>query len=132
MLGEIMVTAPTEEEAMTEILSRLGVEKDAIEFRVDSESEGELLPGTKPEIVMRAWIRPEYVADKAQERVEKIVALMGFEAQVEVQIKDRIVRVNLDAGKSSSILIGRDGQNLEALQYLVNRMILRVGREAPM
>jgi spoIIIJ-associated protein len=36
------------------------------------------------------------------------------------------------AGKDASLLIGRDGQNLAALQYLLNRMIIREAREAPM
>jgi len=132
MSGEIMVTAPSEEEALAEILKRLQVDRDAIEYEVSSESEESLLPGAKPEIEVRAWIKPEYVAEQAQKRVSDMLNIVGIDHQLEVSTKDRIVRIDIDAGEHSSLLIGRDGQNLAALQYLVNRMILRVGREAPM
>ncbi len=132
MSGEIIVTAQSEAEALEEVLDRLQVERDAIEYEVKTEAAEDLLPDAKPEIVVRAWIRPEYVAEKAGARVTEIVKLMGFDADVDVRVKDRIVRIEIDAGQDSSILIGREGQNLDALQYLINRMVLKIGREAPM
>lgn len=132
MVGEIVVTAESEEEAVAEILRRLQVERDAIAYEVRSESLEELLPGAKPEVEVHAWIRPEYVAEQAEVRVADILDIMGIEHELKVQIQDRVIRVEIAASDDSSLLIGRDGQNLDALQYLVNRMILRVGREAPL
>ncbi len=132
MTGEIIVSGENEEEAVAEALKRLQVEREAMEYEVRSESDGELLPGAKPEIEVRAWIRPEYIGEQAERRIRDLLDLMKIDAEVHMSVKGRIVHLDIEADESSSILIGRDGQNLEALQYLINRMVLRVGREAPM
>lgn len=132
MAGEILINAATEEEAIAEAVERLKVDRDAIEYEIRSESEEELLPGAEPEVELRAWIKPEYVSGKAEQRIREMLEIMGFEHELEVVIEDRMIKIDVDAGQSSSLLIGREGQNLDALQYLLNRMILRVGREAPM
>ena len=132
MHGEVLVSASNEEEALAEALNRLGVEREAVEYEVNAEDEDALLPGAKPEVELRAWIRPEYVADLAEGRLRKILELMEIEFTLSISIERRIVRLDVSAGDSSSLLIGRDGQNLDALQYLLNRMVLKSGREAPM
>lgn len=132
MVGQIVVAAESEEEALNEILKRLQVSRDAIEYEVSQESAEDLLPGAKPEIEVRAWIKPEFVAEQAERRVREILALMKIPAELEVTIEDRITYVNITAPEDSALLIGRDGQNLDSLQYLINRIILRVGREAPL
>ena len=130
--GEIVVTGPNEEGALEEVLNRLGVERDAIDYEVSTEDENSLLPGTKPEIEVRAWIRPEWVAEQAEDRLCDLLELMKFDFELTVKIEHRIIRLEIDAGEDSSLLIGRDGQNLGAIQYLINRMTLRGGRDAPM
>lgn len=131
MSGEIKVLAPTEEEAINEAISRLGVPRDAVDFEVRAEDE-DLLPGAKPEIEVRAWIRPEYVLERAEAHLREILSRMGIEFEIEPTIQNRIIELDVHAGNSSSLLIGRDGQNLAAIQYLINRMVLKSGREAPM
>lgn len=132
MVGEILVSATSEEEALTEVLQRLGVEREAIDYEVHSEAEDSLLAGAKPQIEMRAWIRSEFMAEKSEAHLRKVLDLMEFDYELSVSIKNRIVYLDLDAGEESSLLIGKGGQNLGALQYLINRMTLRSGREAPM
>lgn len=132
MSGEIVVTAPTEEEALAEVLDRLKVERDAVEYEVSAEDEDSLLPGAKPQIQVRARIRTDYVAEKACGRVADILSRMQVEADVTHSLQNKVIFIDIGPSEDSSLLIGRDGQNLEALQYLINRMILRVGREAPM
>lgn len=129
--GEILVTAPTEGEALEEALERFGVEEEAIEYEVSTESDEELLEGAKPEIELRAWIRPEYIADQAADRLGDMFDIMGLEFDISTDPGDHIVRVDIEAD-DASLLIGRDGQNLDAFQYLVNRMIVSRVREAPM
>jgi spoIIIJ-associated protein len=131
MVGEITVLAPTEEEAIREVVNRLGVPEEAIEFEIRAEDE-DLLPGAKPEIEVRAWIKPEYVAEKAEFHLREMLTRMELDFEINVVIQNRIIELDITAGKESSLLIGRDGQNLAALQYLLNRMILKSGREAPM
>jgi len=56
---------------------------------------------------------------------------MGMEATVvSQQHEDGTIHLNVDS-PDSAILIGRKGQNLSALQYLLNRMIHNEEEEAP-
>lgn len=132
MIGEVQVTRPTEEEALEEAVSLLRAPREAVDFEVRREAAEDLLPDARPEVVVRAWIRPEFVAEQARERTHGLVSRMGFEPEVKVKVDGRVVRVDVSVDGESSLLIGRDGQNLDALQYLVSRMILKLGREAPM
>jgi spoIIIJ-associated protein len=132
MVGEITVLAPSEEEAITEVLNRLGVGREAIGYEVRAESDDALLPGAKPEIEVRAWIKAEWISEQAEKRLRGLLEHMKIEYEIEAACENRIIQLNVIAGEASSILIGRDGQNLAAIQYLVNRMVLRSGREAPM
>ena len=62
--------------------------------------------------------------------LEKILALLGFQATVEEhQIEDGLLLdIKCD---DASRLIGRQGQTLSDLQYIVNRMIFQADPEAP-
>lgn len=130
--GGIVVTAASEEAAIEEALDQLGLEREAIEWEVNVEAESELLDGAKPQVELRAWVKPEYVAEVAEDIVLDLMDLMRIEAEVVVKIDAGVIRIDVEAGKDASLLIGRDGQNLSSMQYLLNRMILREVREAPM
>jgi spoIIIJ-associated protein len=64
---------------------------------------------------------PEQV-DTARAVVEDLLSRMGMDATVDVEAGDDAVLASID-GPDSGRLIGRQGQTLDALQYLVNRMI---------
>ncbi|MBQ0052654.1 MAG: protein jag [Treponema sp.] len=61
--------------------------------------------------------------------VKEVVSKMGYEADVEVMFReDRKIGLKLSSD-SSSILIGRKGKNLDALQLLANVYAGHLGRE---
>ena len=68
---------------------------------------------------------PEQV-DSARSVLEELLTKMGMEATVDVQAGSDAVLASLD-GPDAGRLIGRQGQTLDALQYVVNRML----REPP-
>lgn len=72
---------------------------------------------------------PEEV-DTARAVLEELLAKLGLEATVDVQAGEDAVLASLD-GPDSGRLIGRQGQTLDALQYLVNRMIREPEDRAP-
>jgi spoIIIJ-associated protein len=64
------------------------------------------------------------VARRAEQVLSDIVAHIGVTAQVQSSIEDDSVVLQL-TGDSSGILIGRKGQMLDALEYMVARIVSR-------
>ena len=65
-----------------------------------------------------------------KETLEKILALLGFQATVEEHTMDDGILLDVkteDAGR----LIGRQGQTLSDLQYITNRMLFQQDANAP-
>jgi spoIIIJ-associated protein len=130
-MNKIRVTAATTEEAIEEALEQLRIPREALQFRIDRSEEEYLLDDHRPrEVALIAWVRPEYVANLARDFLQKLVHLMGFAAEVRVQAGEERIAV-LMASPGSSILIGKNGSTLDAIQYLVTRMAGRGGRVLP-
>ncbi len=67
--------------------------------------------------------------EKLIEFIQSIVEKMGYEAKVSVVYREeKKVGIKLES-KNSSILIGRKGKNLDALQFLSNIYAGRLGHE---
>jgi spoIIIJ-associated protein len=130
-MEKIRLTAATVDQAITQALERLRIPRDALDYRVDlSEEEYLLAHQETQEKSIIAWIKPEYVADIARDFVRQLIYTMGFSAEVRVQVlKDRVT-IRL-ASANSSVLIGKNGTTLDAIQYLVTRMMSRGGRAIP-
>lgn len=142
--------------AIENALRLLGVEREKITVEVVSEGRKGILGFGAQKAKIRAELRkpalqleteeirsaPEAtaitkeateVAEKARKALEDILALMGVKATVEQKISpqgdETVLEVRAD---NSGILIGRKGQTLEALQYLVTRIAgERPGGEGP-
>jgi spoIIIJ-associated protein len=76
---------------------------------------------------------PTVTAEKAKTALTEILRLMGFTASVEAKTahngEETILQIRAD---NSGLLIGRKGQTLEALQYLVTRIASeRLGSDGP-
>jgi spoIIIJ-associated protein len=127
-MDKISITAATTEAAIAIALERLRIPREALQYRIDRSEEEYLLDTHRPtETTLIAWIRPEYVADLVRDFLQKLIHLMGFTAEIRVQARDDRV-VALMASPGSSILIGKNGSTLEAIQYLTTRVASRGGR----
>jgi len=58
----------------------------------------------------------------AKEALEEILALIPVDVTLTAEQSDSKIALNID-GDSSGLLIGRKGKTLDALQYLVNRIV---------
>jgi spoIIIJ-associated protein len=70
---------------------------------------------------------PEALAT-AKETLLAILALMKIEAQVTVEDTPEAISLTLQ-GADEGLLIGKRGQTLDALQYVVNKILSKQGRE---
>jgi spoIIIJ-associated protein len=71
------------------------------------------------------------LAREASGVVERILELMGEKATVEVVEESNVENVELNIkGDGSGLLIGRHGQTLDALEYIVNRILARKLKDA--
>jgi spoIIIJ-associated protein len=73
----------------------------------------------------------EGLSDKARQAVDVINGLldrMGFEAYIERIAEDERIEIDL-TGADAGRVIGKRGQNLDALQFIVNKMVNRFPEE---
>lgn len=116
----IEVTAKTVEDAITESLIKLGTTSDKIEYEViEKGSSGFLGIGSKPAIIK---VRKKFTLEGViKEFLNDIFSAMNMEVEVIVEKSEdsKVVEVELK-GSEMGVLIGKRGQTLDSLQYLVS------------
>jgi spoIIIJ-associated protein len=111
-----MVAAPIEAEAAE-------IEQEG---EIEDESAGAEELSDHPE---RA--EPAVLAREATVIMARILELMGEKAKIEVVEDSSAENVELNIkGDGSGLLIGRHGQTLDALEYIVNRILARKLKDA--
>ncbi|MGI8907064.1 MAG: protein jag [Candidatus Sumerlaeaceae bacterium] len=127
----IDISADTEQQALAEGLRQLGVSLDAVETTLLSSAHDDILPGAEPlpGVTLRLQVREDVLVNRAKEHLRKMLELIGARAHVEVLRRKIGTILNIHAGGEGSLIIGRNGQNLDALQVLVNRMVVHGARD---
>ena len=67
---------------------------------------------------------------EAQKIVDSLLGKLGFELEVEEQVTDEGVTLQVST-PDGKFLIGRHGDRLDDIQYLVNRILQKQDEEAP-
>jgi len=70
-------------------------------------------------------------AARAKELLEGILRKMTFECRISVQEAPEKIILNIE-GEGSSLLIGKHGQNLDAIQYILNKAVNKSDGERKM
>jgi spoIIIJ-associated protein len=100
-----------------------------------TESQLKIKAKASPEIQERQTLPPvaadSLLAPKAKELLEGILQRMSFECQITIQETSEKIILNIE-GDGSGLLIGKRGQNLDALQYILNKAINRSDTERKM
>ncbi len=122
----IEVSAKTIEEAITEACQQLGITSDKLGYEVIEEgSAGFLGLGAKP-FVINAYEKKEKVTvdEIAKAFLKDVFAAMNMEVVVAVSYneEENTMDVNLE-GEDMGVLIGKRGQTLDSLQYLVSLVV---------
>ena len=75
--------------------------------------------------------RHEAAVEVAREVLEQLLAKCRFRAKVKIDDQDQRIEMTV-VGPDASMLVGKKGQTLDAVQYLVNRMVgRRLGEHKP-
>ncbi len=122
----IEVSAKTVNEAITEACQKLGVTSDRLEYEVIEEgSSGFLGIGSKPAVI-KAAVKIEEVSieEVAKNFLNDVFAAMNMEVVIDVKYNETEKEMDIDlSGDEMGVLIGKRGQTLDSLQYLVSLVI---------
>ena len=122
----IEVSAKTVNDAITEACQRLGVTSDKLEYEVVEEgTTGFLGIGAKPAII-KAAVKVEEISveDKAKNFLNDVFEAMNLTVVVDVKYDEVQNNMDIDlSGDEMGVLIGKRGQTLDSLQYLVSLVV---------
>ena len=125
-MNYINVSAKTVDEAITEACQKLGVTSDKLEYEVIEEgSSGFLGIGSKPAVI-KAAVKTVDVSleDKAKIFLNDVFSAMNMTVAVEVSYDENEKNMDIDlSGDEMGVLIGKRGQTLDSLQYLVSLVV---------
>lgn len=119
----IEVSAKTVDDAITEACQKLVVTSDKLEYEVVEEgSAGFLGIGSKPAVI-KARVKSS-VQDTAKDFLKNLFEAMDFTVVVNVEYDEVENSMNIElSGDEMGVLIGKRGQTLDSLQYLVSLVV---------
>ncbi|MBD5516446.1 MAG: protein jag [Lachnospiraceae bacterium] len=119
----IEVSAKTVNDAITEACQKLTVTSDKLEYEVIEEgSSGFLGIGSKPAII-KARVKSS-VEDTARDFLNEVFRAMDLTVVVDVKYNEDESSMEVDlSGDEMGVLIGKRGQTLDSLQYLVSLVV---------
>ena len=125
MMDMITVTAKNLDEAILQASMQLGVSSDRLQYEVVEKGSAGILGGligAKPAVIRATKI--ETIDDKATDFLKDVFGAMGLSVDVNVKVneEEKEMEINL-SGDEMGILIGKRGQTLDSLQYLVSLVV---------
>lgn len=126
----IEVSAKTVEDAVTKALIQLETTSDKMEYVVVEKGNTGILGifNSKPAIIKARKVLT--VTDMAEEFLKDVFAAMNMEVTMTSSMDEEEKCLNIDlAGADMGVLIGKRGQTLDSLQYLVSLIINKESEE---
>ena len=119
----IEFSAKTVNDAITEACQKFIVTSDKLEYEVVEEgSSGFLGIGSKPAVI-KARVKCS-VEDKAKDFLKSVFEAMKLTVVVNINYDEINNSMNIDlSGDEMGVLIGKRGQTLDSLQYLVSLVV---------
>ena len=118
----------TKEDAITAASVELGITSDKLNYEVVDEGSSGFLGifNVKPAVI-RVTLKKSLV-ERTQEFCDELFAAMNVETVVSIQFNEEDNVMNIDlSGPDMGILIGKRGQTLDALQYLISLFVNKEG-----
>jgi spoIIIJ-associated protein len=104
----------------------LGVASTDLEYEViEKGSTGFLGIGSKPAIIKAR--KKESFIDDVQEYLDNLFKAMDIEAEIKIDYDAETSNMNIDLeGQDMGVIIGKRGQTLDALQYLISLYVNKI------
>ena len=128
MLRSVIKEAKTVDEAVRLALEELGINNDQADIEVISEGNKGLLGllgGKNAVVKVTEKLRIDIIV---KDFLEPLFDKLGIEADMEMTMEDCLINIRL-TGDDVGIIIGRRGETLDALQYLLSLVINRYTRD---
>ena len=121
----INFSAKTVDDAITEACQKFTVTSDKLDYIVEEEgSSGFLGIGAKPAVI-KARVKSS-VADKAKDFLRDVFDAMDLTVVIDLKYDEENRNIEIDLkGDDMGVLIGKRGQTLDSLQYLVSLVVNR-------
>lgn len=125
----IEISAKSVNDAITEACQKFVVTSDKLDYIVvDEGSSGFLGIGSKPAII-KARVKCS-VADKAKDFLKEVFDAMNMTVIADVKYDEVNNNLSIDlSGDEMGVLIGKRGQTLDSLQYLVSLVVNKDSEE---
>lgn len=119
----IEVSAKTVSDAITEACQKFGVTSDKLDYQVIEEgSNGFLGIGSKPAVI-KAAVKCS-IEDNAKNFLKDVFEAMNMTVVITVKYDELEKAMDIDlSGDEMGVLIGKRGQTLDSLQYLVSLVV---------
>ncbi len=125
----IEVSAKTVSDAVTDACQKLSVTSDRLVYEViDEGSNGFLGLGSKPAVI-KAAVKGS-VDETAKAFLNDVFAAMNLIVSIDVKYNENEKSMDIDfSGDDMGVLIGKRGQTLDSLQYLVSLVVNKESEE---
>lgn len=125
-MNVVKCTAKTKEEALNQVLAKLNASESEIVYSYE-EVKGGLFKGTTYEC--SGFLKLDILAD-AEEYLKSIIKGMGVDCNIEVSTKENTTTLKIYSS-NNPVIIGKNGQNLEALTTIVRQYIKNITNNGP-
>lgn len=125
----IEISAKTVDDAITEACQKLTVTSDKLEYTVvDEGSTGFLGIGARSAVI-KAKIKNS-IADNAKDFLKEVFDAMNLIVAIDVKYDEENRNLDIELnGDEMGVLIGKRGQTLDSLQYLVSLVVNKDSEE---
>ena len=127
-MREVTASGQTVEEAVQTALEQLNTTRDQVEVNVIDEGKRGIfgLFGSKLAVVHVTKLKNQI--EEAEKFIKEVAQHMNIHIDLETTVEDNHVTFDV-SGEKIGLFIGKHGQTLNALQYLVHLVINKNGKE---
>jgi len=116
-------TAKTVDDAITEACKALSVTSDKLDYVVVEEGSSGFLGIGSKNAVINAKVKSS-IDEKAKIFLNDVFAVMNLNVVIAIDYKEEEKEMSIDlSGDEMGVLIGKRGQTLDSLQYLVSLVV---------